>query len=181
MARAATAASSCAQNRRTVHPSALSFASVSRSRLRFPSILSRHQLALAFGHVPCSGQPCQKHPSTNTASLARLNATSARRRVPGSVTSTRYLSPRARSAARKATSPAVSRRRVACILRRTSGDEALGLVVVFFEDLFVDVERLFVTLCPFELGLIALQVCMVSLAQELPIVQRVGWPTVLRR
>jgi hypothetical protein len=86
---AARVASACSQNLSTVHPAARSWKSVSLSRSRFASIFARHQLALAFGHVPCSGQPCQKHPSTNTATLARTNATSARRRVPGKVTSMR--------------------------------------------------------------------------------------------
>ena len=152
--RAAAAASSCSQNLRTLHPASLSLRSVSLSRSRFASIFARHQLAFVFGHVPCSGQPCQKHPSTKTATLVRTNATSARRRVPGSVRSTRYRRPRARRAARNATSPGVSRRRVARMRRRTSGDDALGLVV-FAGSPFADVGRFFVIFGPFELDFIA--------------------------
>src|SRR5207247_820867 len=45
-------------------------------------IFVRHQAALCLGHVPCSGQPCQKHPFTNTAILAAANRKSGRDRVP---------------------------------------------------------------------------------------------------
>ena len=56
--------SSCAQTRTTVHPAALSAWSTFRSRAMFPSSFFRQNSALFFGHDPCSGQPCQKHPST---------------------------------------------------------------------------------------------------------------------
>ena len=46
--------------------------------------LRSHQSALFFGATPCRGQPCQKHPSTNTATFTRVNAMSiVRRRLPG--------------------------------------------------------------------------------------------------
>lgn len=57
-----------------------------------------------------------------------MKTMSARRRVLGSVTSTLNRKPIARRASRKATSPGVSRRRVDYILRRTSNDDALGLL-----------------------------------------------------
>ena len=50
---------------------------------RLPSILTRHHSAFSFGHVPCSGHPCQKHPSTKTAMRRRGKAMSERRRRCG--------------------------------------------------------------------------------------------------
>ena len=72
---------------------------------------SCHHSAFACGGTWWSGQPCQKHPSTKTASLARVKAMSmVRRRFPGTLTCTRNLSPRRWSAFRSATSGLVSRR-----------------------------------------------------------------------
>ena len=45
---------------------------VSRSRRILVSILFRQNSALAFGHVPCLGHPCQKQPSTNTTARLRV-------------------------------------------------------------------------------------------------------------
>ena len=62
------------------------------------------------GDVLCSGHPCQKQPSTNTATFARVNRTSARRRgSPGRGWSTRYLKPRRWSSRRRSSSGSVSR------------------------------------------------------------------------
>lgn len=124
--RAAASGSVCSQNRSTVQPACCSRSFVSRSRARFASIFARHHSACRFGQVACSGHPCQKQPSTNTATRARVNAMSARRRVPGIVQSTRYRSPIRCSADRSASSAGVSRRRVACMRRRTSSDDAPG-------------------------------------------------------
>jgi hypothetical protein len=74
--------SSCSQTRTDRQPADLSRWSVSASRSRFRSILARHHSALALGQVPCFGQPCQKQPSTNTATLARGKTRSASRRMP---------------------------------------------------------------------------------------------------
>ena len=57
----------CSQIRRTVHPMATRCRSVSRSRSMLRSAFAAHQALLVVGRVLCSGQPCQKHPSTNTA------------------------------------------------------------------------------------------------------------------
>ena len=55
--------------------------------------------------VACSGQRCQKHPSTYTATFARVNTRSARRRSPRiGATSTRYRKPRRHTARRRASS-----------------------------------------------------------------------------
>ena len=63
------------------------------SLLLLISILFRHHAAFALGQVMCFGQPCQKQPSTKTATLATGKARSALRRVPGKGQSIRYLSP----------------------------------------------------------------------------------------
>ena len=109
------------------HPIVTRRASVSRSRFWFVSIFAFHHSAFRFGHVACSGQPCQKHPSTNTASRSRGNTMSARRRTPERIErSTLNLSPRRCSSDRKASSGDVSRRRVTFMRRRTSAEEAAG-------------------------------------------------------
>lgn len=109
---AATSGGSCSHTRRTCQPALSSIWSVSRSRCTLRSSFSCHQSALFLGDVPCSGQRCQKHPSTNTARRALVNTTSARRRTPGNgARSTRYRSPRACSSRRSANSGAVSRER----------------------------------------------------------------------
>ncbi len=61
-------ASSCSQTRTTRHPRARSSRLTRRSRARLPRIFFRQNAAFCFGHVAWLGQPCQKHPSTNTAS-----------------------------------------------------------------------------------------------------------------
>ncbi len=53
---------------------------VPASLRRFASIFCRQNSAFCFGHEACSGQPCQKHPSTKTAILSPGKATSATRR-----------------------------------------------------------------------------------------------------
>lgn len=66
--------------------------------------------------------------------------------------------------------------------RRTSGEDASGLVVfgsVFFCDVLFDVERFFFTLSPLELCLIPLQVRMIDVAEELPVVQGLCRATIL--
>ncbi len=88
---AAARGSSCSHTRTTCHPAAASAASVSRSRAVMLASFTRHQSALAFGRWTCTGQECQKQPSTKTATRAPRNTRSARRRrfVPGGVVSTR--------------------------------------------------------------------------------------------
>jgi hypothetical protein len=63
---------------------------VAASRATLPASFSAHQSEFAAGKVACCGQECQKHPSTNTATLARVNATSmVRRFMPGTGRPTR--------------------------------------------------------------------------------------------
>src|SRR5690554_2836474 len=80
MRSAASAAASCDQMRTTSQPSCSRRLLVSASRARFASIFSRQKSAFFLGHVACSGQPCQKHPSTNTATRGPGNTMSATRR-----------------------------------------------------------------------------------------------------
>ena len=122
---AASAGSSCSHIRRTTQPSSSRRAVVSRSRARLPSSLLRHQSALAFGQVACSGQACQKQPSTNTATFSRGNAMSIRRlRYPSSGRWRRNLSPIAKSRRRSSTSGVVSARLASLIRRLTLGSLA---------------------------------------------------------
>lgn len=127
MRRAASAVSSCSQTRMTTQPSSSNLRFVSRSRRRLVSIFSRQNSALAFGQVACSGQPCQKQPSTNTATLAREKTMSARRRTPRmGETSTRNRSPRRCNNERMSFSGLVSRLRLARMRFRASMEEAWG-------------------------------------------------------
>jgi len=121
---------SCSQIRTTVQPPSSSRSVVSRSRAMFVLSFVSHHPALFTGHVACSGQPCQKQPSTNTASLTLVNRMSALRRgIPGSGASTRYRYPRQCSRRLSAISAAVSRVRCPAIRRDVAasveGDAAL--------------------------------------------------------
>jgi hypothetical protein len=100
----------------------------SRSWLR-ASFASQYRL-FRRGLFPWSGHPCQKQPSTKTASLARVNTMSgriARDFSDGFIGwSTRYRRPREKRAARRAFSGFVSRRRLPCMVARTAALDALG-------------------------------------------------------
>lgn len=78
----------CSQIRTTRQPACFKSRLTVRSRCRLPRIFARQNLALCFGQVACAGHPCQKQPSTNTASRARgktksgLPANGCRRRQP---------------------------------------------------------------------------------------------------
>lgn len=127
MAGAATAGSSCSQTRITCQPADLRRSSVSRSRTTLVDSFFFHHSAFALGELPCSGQPCQKQPSTNTATLARENTMSALRRKDGSGrTSTLYRSPRACRRRLIANSAGVSRVGVFCIRRVTDSLDGIG-------------------------------------------------------
>lgn len=77
---------SCSQTRMTLQPSADNFASVSASRVWLREIFHRHHSELRSGTVPCSGQPCQKQPSTWTTTFWRVKAMSTfRRGSPGTL------------------------------------------------------------------------------------------------
>lgn len=104
--------------RNTCQPASRSSQSVSRSRSRLRSTFQRHHSALLFGAWWCSGQPCQKHPSTYTARRALVNAMSIVRRLfPGTFICTRKRMPLRCSSRRSAISGLVSRRARVDILR----------------------------------------------------------------
>lgn len=122
---APSSTSSCSQRRSTVHPAASSRRVVSASRARLARTFSAQKLAFVLATVWCSGQPCQKQPSTNTATRARGNTRSAVRRSSGiGRRETKYRRPRRCSSRRNASSGFVSRPLFACIPRRTPGLDA---------------------------------------------------------
>ncbi len=61
---AASRGSSCSQTRTTTQPAASSSSSVARSLATLASSFAAHQARLLVGAVECSGQRCQKQPST---------------------------------------------------------------------------------------------------------------------
>jgi hypothetical protein len=70
------------------------------------------------------GHPCQKHPSTNTATLDRRNTMSMVRRVPGTTVSwSRYLNPIEYKCRRRSISGPVSRDLCLAIRALTCADE----------------------------------------------------------
>lgn len=82
----------------------------------------------ARGSVPCTGQRCQKHPSTNTATRCRRKTMSARHRSPRTGASClRKRNPRRCISDRSAASGAVSAPRLASIVARAAGEEAEGV------------------------------------------------------
>ena len=122
---AATAGSSCSHTRNTSHPSAPRDSSLRASLALFCPSLRAHHSALAFGDAPCISHPCQKHPSTKTAILARVNAMSGR---PGSsLRFTRNRSPRRCSSLRRDSSGFVPARFSLDMNVATAGEEAGGL------------------------------------------------------
>lgn len=127
MSSATASGGSCSQYRRTVQPRSLKIPSVRRSRALFTSSFWAHHAAFAAGRVACSGQPCQKQPSMNIASLSPRHAMSARVRKSGStLTSVRKRTPREWSARRTCVSGAVSLLRCRLIRARTDSDDARG-------------------------------------------------------
>lgn len=122
---AAACVSSCSQTRTTVQPASSSWLVVSISRRMLPSTFAAQNSAFVFATVWCSGQPCQKHPSTYTASRSRGNRMSAvRRTLPRGRRLTKKRSPRACKARLKSSSGTVSRPRLDFMLARTPGDDA---------------------------------------------------------
>jgi hypothetical protein len=79
----ASATGTCSHSRTTVQPAAARAASAARSRSTFFSSLGDQYHSLFLGFEPCSGQACQKQPSTNTATLREVNAMSGRTRRAG--------------------------------------------------------------------------------------------------
>src|SRR5580698_859783 len=118
----------CSHSRTTVQPAWTRASSAARSRSTFLASLGDQYHSLLLGLEPCSGQACQKHPSTNTATLRRVNATSGRTRRSGRSRrkSLRYRYPSACSAARSASSGLVSVRRFAFMFAVTPADVGKG-------------------------------------------------------
>ncbi len=81
---AARRRSSCSHTRILVQPASASLQSVSRSRARLARTFSAQKVAFVAAMVWCSGQPCQKQPSMNTATRAELKTMSAVRLTWGS-------------------------------------------------------------------------------------------------
>lgn len=110
---AASSTLSCSQTLMTIQPTSRRRRSVSRSRDMFASIFARHQPALFFGQVPCSGQPCQKQPSMKTAVLEPGNTMSTVLRLSANSRHwRRKRRPRRCSSERRARSPGLSLCRV---------------------------------------------------------------------
>src|SRR6202034_4050054 len=118
----------CSHSRTTVQPAWTRASSAARSRSTFLASLGDQYHSLLLGLEPCSGQACQKQPSTNTATLRRVNATSGRTRRSGraSPKSLRYRYPSACSAARSASSGLVSVRRLAFMFAVTAAEAGNG-------------------------------------------------------
>src|SRR5438046_4056758 len=77
-----SASSRCSQNRRTAQPSEMSVVLTLVSRALLRVIFSSQKARLATGGFPPQvGQPCQKHPSTNTAILGLTNAKSGEPKI----------------------------------------------------------------------------------------------------
>lgn len=116
---------SCSHTRITVHPSSANVWLTAASRAAFRPIFTDQYSAFVLGMMKCSGQPCQKQPSTNTAIFALVNTKSARDLTPliGEL-STRNRSPRECRIERNDSSGFVSRRLFARIVRRACSDDA---------------------------------------------------------
>jgi hypothetical protein len=70
----------CSHSRTTVQPASAKSSLFRRSRLILPASLFAHHSPFATGCVAWRGHPCQKHPSTNTATLKRRKTRSASHR-----------------------------------------------------------------------------------------------------
>lgn len=125
---AATSGSSCAQTRTTNHPASCKCWLVSESRCLLRSIFSRQNSELALACVPCMGHPCQKQPSTNTATFSPLKRISAFLCKAGNGWSfTAYAMSRASSAARSANSAFVPCLRTAFIRLWAASEDDFGV------------------------------------------------------
>jgi hypothetical protein len=131
---AASLGSSCSQTRSTVHPCSASTRSVAASRSRFRSNLRCQNSAFVLGCVPCTGQECQKQPSTYMATRTGPRTTSARDLISGiGARSTRKRNPRRCNSERRASSGAVSRLPTRDISALLAGDgcvRRVGLVML---------------------------------------------------
>jgi hypothetical protein len=68
----------CSQNRSTTHPAASNLAFKRTSRARLRRIFMSQKRGFVWGTWKCVGHPCQKQPSTKTATLAAANTMSGR-------------------------------------------------------------------------------------------------------
>lgn len=125
MTSAAQTASSCSHILMTCQPAASSISFVSRSRSTVRASFAFQKDPLRVGNVRCSGQECQKHPSTNTAIRSRGKTMSAVRRsdLIGRRL-TKYRKPMAWSWWRSRSSGPVSRPLLDRIVLRLLGVEA---------------------------------------------------------
>ncbi len=80
---AAATGSSCSHILSTTQPALDRVSSTRRSRAMLSAILLAQKASLLFERVACSGQPCQKQPSTYTATRTRAKTKSARDRMSG--------------------------------------------------------------------------------------------------
>ena len=130
MRRAARSMSSCSHSRTTSQPSDSSAPVVLRSRARLSATFVSQYRAFVRDRVQWSGQPCQKHPSTNTATRRAGNTTSGRTGLDPETRmgiSTRNLRPARCNSDRSRSSGRVSRRRFARMMpRRISGTPGHG-------------------------------------------------------
>ena len=78
----AASSGTCSHRRTTDQPARISAASLAWSRSTFRSSFGPQYHSLARGLEPCSGHPCQKQPSTKTATLRPVKAMSGRTRLP---------------------------------------------------------------------------------------------------
>jgi hypothetical protein len=72
----------CSQIRNTRHPARCKVRDTSRSRILFADNFRCQKARLFFGLVACLGQPCQKQPSTKSASRTCLKTKSGRTHTP---------------------------------------------------------------------------------------------------
>ena len=117
--------SSCCQMRRTVQPRARRVRVTRRSRVRLAEIFLHQKAALVFGWVAWSGQPCQKQPSTKTASLrARKTKSGFTRKAFGFVASAgqQSVAPRRQPLMPWARKTEMSRSSVAALPRERMAD-----------------------------------------------------------
>ena len=116
--------SSCSQTRTGVHPSLIRAWLSARSRASLRLNFACQNSVLVLGVVAWTGQRCQKHPSTKTATRDGPNTMSGRTQRPAASTRLSFLKrrPRACSAERRRRSGCVSARRLARIVRRASWD-----------------------------------------------------------
>lgn len=116
--------SSCSQTWTGIQPDSCSWRSLRLSRATLPLSFNSHHSALFFGAEPCTGQRCQKHPSTNIATRARVRTMSG---VPGSCRRcTRNRSPRRCISRLSASSTPVSPRGIDFICRCTASFNGTG-------------------------------------------------------